>query len=135
MAELVDKEKEEKPKGEEGEGEDDGGDDGPAPEEESTATFTPVVNLQVIEVKTHEEEEDIVYKQRGKLFTYSESMLDKGTGKKNWVRLSISHYLLCLLFILIMHTISQSPFLLLLLALIVPTSKRPNDHHCRTKRV
>jgi len=86
-----------------------------------TAVFTPVVKLEVVEVKTHEEDEDIVYKQyvvlppdaapvalhqrlltampscvsrcrfssirvcrRAKLFTYSESMLDKGTGKKSW---------------------------------------------------
>ena len=60
--------------------EDDGddGDNGPAPEEESTATFTPVVQLEVVEVKTHEEDETVVYKQRGKLFIYGETMLDKG---------------------------------------------------------
>lgn len=32
-------------------------------EEESTATFTPVVQLEKVEVKTHEEDEDVVYKQ------------------------------------------------------------------------
>jgi hypothetical protein len=32
-------------------------------EEESTATFTPVVKLEVVEVKTHEEDEEIIYKQ------------------------------------------------------------------------
>ena len=122
MAELVDKKEEEKPKGEEGEGEDDGGDDGPAPEEESTATFTPVVNLQVIEVKTHEEEEDIVYKQRGKLFTYSESMLDKGTGKKNWVRIFFE--LLLRTFVVHIRLIYSLPTILTypLLDLIVPMS-------------
>ena len=134
MAELVDKEKEEKPKGEEGEGEDDGGDDGPAPEEESTATFTPVVNLQVIEVKTHEEEEDIVYKQRGKLFTYSESMLDKGTGKKNWVRMFFSPLpLMFVVFLMISYTF------FLRFEVSFTCSHRSNVltiiHHFRTKKV
>jgi hypothetical protein len=32
-------------------------------EEESTATFTPVVRLETVEVKTFEEDEDVVYKQ------------------------------------------------------------------------
>lgn len=32
-------------------------------EEESTATFTPVVQLTAVEVKTMEEEEDVLYKQ------------------------------------------------------------------------
>jgi hypothetical protein len=31
-------------------------------EEESTATFAPVVQLQEIEVKTMEEEEEVLYK-------------------------------------------------------------------------
>lgn len=65
-----------------GEGEDD--DDGPAPEEESTAVFTPVVQLETVEVKTHEEDEEVLYKQRAKLFIYGETMLDKGTGNKTW---------------------------------------------------
>ncbi len=69
-------------------------------EEESTATFVPVVQLEKVEVKTFEEDEAIVYKQycflclhhsfsnsnfrRGKLFLYGETMLDKGTGNKTW---------------------------------------------------
>lgn len=32
-------------------------------EEESTATFTPVVQLETVETKSHEEDEDVVYKQ------------------------------------------------------------------------
>ena len=32
----------------------------------------------------YEEEEDIKYCQRSKLYTFSESMLNKGTGKKTW---------------------------------------------------
>lgn len=59
-------------------------DNGPAPEEESTATFTPVVQLETVEVKSMEEDEDVVYKQRGKLYIFGETLLDKGTGNKTW---------------------------------------------------
>ena len=59
-------------------------DNAPAPEEESTATFTPVVQLEKVEVKTHEEDEEVMYKQRAKLFVYGETMLDKGKGIKTW---------------------------------------------------
>jgi hypothetical protein len=46
------------------EGGDEGGDDNaPAPEEESNATFAPVVVLNVIDVKTHEEDETVLYSQ------------------------------------------------------------------------
>lgn len=62
------------------EGADDGDDNGPAvvscflaffticnlcfmQQEESTATFTPVVQLEAVEVKTHEEDEDVIFKQ------------------------------------------------------------------------
>lgn len=74
----------EPPKEDPEEGEE-GGVDDPAPEEESTATFTPVVSLQKVEVRTHEEDEDILHQQRVKLYTYTERMLDKGTGIKTWV--------------------------------------------------
>eukprot|EP01031_Cornospumella_fuschlensis_P036061 gene36061-43732_t len=59
-------------------------DNEPVPEEESTATFTPVVQLETVEVKTHEEDEDVLFKQRGKLFLFGETLLDKGTGNKTW---------------------------------------------------
>mmetsp|Transcript_105044 Transcript_105044/g.226587 ORF Transcript_105044/g.226587 Transcript_105044/m.226587 type:complete len:233 (-) Transcript_105044:72-770(-) len=59
-------------------------DDAPVPEEESTATFTPVVHLTEVEVKTHEEDEDVLFKRRGKLYTFGESLLNKGTGAKSW---------------------------------------------------
>eukprot|EP01040_Poterioochromonas_malhamensis_P002853 gene2853-3037_t len=59
-------------------------DNEPVPEEESTATFTPVVRLEQVEVKTFEEDEDVLYKQRGKLFIFGETLLDKGTGNKTW---------------------------------------------------
>mmetsp|Transcript_10884 Transcript_10884/g.17721 ORF Transcript_10884/g.17721 Transcript_10884/m.17721 type:complete len:227 (+) Transcript_10884:68-748(+) len=80
MSDFAAKVEAENPNPEDAEGED----DGPAPEEESTATFTPVVQLESVEVKTHEEDEDVVYKQRAKLFVYGETMLDKGTGTKSW---------------------------------------------------
>lgn len=34
-------------------------------QEESTATFTPVVHLTEVEVKTHEEDEDVLFKRYG----------------------------------------------------------------------
>jgi len=55
-----------------------------APEEESTATFEPVVKLEEVDVKTGEEEEELLYSQRSKLFIFGETLLDKGTGKKSW---------------------------------------------------
>lgn len=54
------------------------------PEEESTATFEPVVKLEEVEVKSGEEEEETLCTYRSKLFLYGETLLDKGTGKKTW---------------------------------------------------
>ena len=53
-------------------------------QEESTATFTPVVKLEVVEVCSGEEDEDILFAIRAKLFVYGETLLDKGTGQKGW---------------------------------------------------
>lgn len=53
-------------------------------QEESTATFAPVVHLAEVEVRTHEEDEDILFEKRGKLYTFGESLLNKGTGTKSW---------------------------------------------------
>jgi len=53
-------------------------------EEESTATFEPVVKLEEVEVKSGEEDEEVIYSQRSKLFIFGETLLDKGTGKKTW---------------------------------------------------
>jgi len=53
-------------------------------EEESTATFEPVVKLEEVEVKSGEEDEEIVYGVRSKLFIFGETLLDVGTGKKTW---------------------------------------------------
>lgn len=61
-----------------------GREDEKAPEEESTATFEPLVKLDVVETKTGEEEEETLYSQRAKLFIFGETLLDKGTGKKTW---------------------------------------------------
>jgi len=55
------------------------------PEAESTAEFTPVVQLEEVEVKTHEEEEDVMLHMRAKLYRYTETMLNKGSGKKEWI--------------------------------------------------
>jgi len=53
-------------------------------EEESTATFEPVVKLDEVEVQSGEEDEEVVFGVRSKLFIYGETLLDKGTGKKTW---------------------------------------------------
>jgi len=53
-------------------------------QEESTAEFAPVVELEEVEVVSGEEEEDCKYSQRGKLFVYGETMLDVGSGNKSW---------------------------------------------------
>ncbi|GAA5977318.1 hypothetical protein JCM5350_002427 [Sporobolomyces pararoseus] len=53
-------------------------------EEESTAVFEPVVKLdQTIEVKTHEEDEEVLFKMRAKLFRFvadSAEWKERGTG-------------------------------------------------------
>jgi len=53
-------------------------------EEESTATFEPVVKLEEVEVKSGEEDEEVIYDVRAKCFIFGETLLDKGTGKKTW---------------------------------------------------
>ena len=42
------------------------------------------MQLEEVEVKTHEEDEEVLYSQRSKLFAYTEASLDKGTGNKSW---------------------------------------------------
>ncbi|GAB5035405.1 ran-specific gtpase-activating [Nannochloropsis oceanica] len=56
---------------------------------ESTAIFTPVVQLDEVETKTHEEDEETLYKMRSKLYVFGEAMLDKGSGKKTWLERGI----------------------------------------------
>jgi len=53
-------------------------------EEESTAEFKPVVELEEVEVVSGEEEEEVIYTHRGKLFLYGETLLDVGSGNKSW---------------------------------------------------
>ncbi|CAH0490678.1 unnamed protein product [Peronospora farinosa] len=52
--------------------------------EEPQAYFEPVIKLDEVEVTTGEEEEEVIFKQRAKVFCYRETLLDKGTGKKSW---------------------------------------------------
>ena len=52
--------------------------------DESTATYEPVVTLDEVEVTTGEEDEDVIFKMRSKLFRFCESLLDVGTGNKQW---------------------------------------------------
>lgn len=53
-------------------------------EEESTAEFAPVVELEEVDVVSGEEEEEVIYSHRGKLFVYGETLLDVGSGNKSW---------------------------------------------------
>jgi len=53
-------------------------------QEESTAVFAPVVELEEVDVVSGEEEEEVVYSHRGKLFIYGETLLDVGSGNKSW---------------------------------------------------
>eukprot|EP01082_Thalassiosira_pseudonana_P015124 g13577.t1 g13577 contig82:36545-38148(-) len=61
-----------------------GDDEEKVKEEESTATFEPVVKLEEVEVKSGEEEEEVLCSFRSKLFLYGETLLDTGTGNKTW---------------------------------------------------
>ena len=40
--------------------------------------------MEEVEVVSGEEEEEVVYTQRGKLFLYGETLLDVGSGTKSW---------------------------------------------------
>jgi Ran-binding protein 1 len=42
------------------------------------------VKLEEVDVKSGEEEEEVLFGVRAKLFIYGETMLDVGTGKKSW---------------------------------------------------
>lgn len=58
--------------------------EGETKEEESTATFEPVVKLEEVEVKSGEEDEESLFGMRAKLFIFGETLLDVGTGNKTW---------------------------------------------------
>jgi Ran-binding protein 1 len=53
-------------------------------DDQTTGTFTALVHLEEQESSTGEEDEDVLYTQRAKLFFYGEASLDKGTGNKSW---------------------------------------------------
>ena len=44
-----------------------------------------MVQLDEVEVKTHEEDEEVIFKMRSKLFRFTETLLNKGSGKKEWI--------------------------------------------------
>jgi len=46
--------------------------------------FQPVVQLDEVEVFNGEENEEVLFKMRAKLFVFRETLLDKGTGNKTW---------------------------------------------------
>ena len=46
--------------------------------------FFTKVQLEEVDVESGEEEEEVVYVQRGKLFLYGETLLDVGSGNKQW---------------------------------------------------
>ena len=58
-------------------------------EEECTATFDPVIQLEEVEMKSGEEEEEVLCSYHSKLFQFGETLLDKGTGKKDWMERGI----------------------------------------------
>lgn len=43
-----------------------------------------MVKLEEVETKNGEEDEDVLYTQRSKLFVFGETLLDVGTGNKTW---------------------------------------------------
>ena len=43
------------------------------------------VQLEEAEVRSGEEEENVLFTARAKLFEYDETILEKGTGIKNWI--------------------------------------------------
>ena len=52
--------------------------------EESQAYFEPVVTLDEVDVVSGEEEEEVLFTMRSKVFEFKETLLDKGTGSKTW---------------------------------------------------
>merc|ERR1712048_331423 len=53
-------------------------------EEENTKKFEPVVKLEEVEINSGEDDEEVLYGVRAKLFIFGETLLDVGTGKKTW---------------------------------------------------
>jgi len=66
-----------------------GATDEKAPEEEADVQFQPVVKLDEIKVKTHEEDEDVLYKIRAKLFRFDKptsQWKERGTGEVKFLK-------------------------------------------------
>lgn len=53
-------------------------------EEECTATFEPVVQLEEQEIDSGTKEDEVLFEKRSKLYRYAETMLDKGKGTMSW---------------------------------------------------
>lgn len=62
------------------------GDGAVGDEETSTAVFKPLVQLEATEAESGEEDEQTLFSIRGKLYRYTETMLNKGSGKKEWIQ-------------------------------------------------
>mmetsp|Transcript_11881 Transcript_11881/g.31026 ORF Transcript_11881/g.31026 Transcript_11881/m.31026 type:complete len:211 (-) Transcript_11881:500-1132(-) len=81
----------EEPKKDAAEGED-GGDDGDdqlAPEEETGGEWAPLVQLEEVKVKTHEEDEEVLFKMRAKLFRFDKpnnQWKERGTGDVKFLK-------------------------------------------------
>jgi Ran-binding protein 1 len=66
-----------------------GGDEAVAPEEEAKVDFKPLVNLKEVEVQTHEEDEETLFKMRAKLFRFeqeSKEWKERGTGDVKFLK-------------------------------------------------
>lgn len=60
-----------------------------APEEEVDVHFEPLVTLEKVDVKTNEEDEEVVYKVRAKLFKYhatANEWKERGTGDVKFLK-------------------------------------------------
>lgn len=64
-------------------------DEDAAAEEEADVQFEPLVHLEKVDVKTHEEEEDVVFKVRAKLFRFhadTKEWKERGTGDVKFLK-------------------------------------------------
>lgn len=64
-------------------------DDDKAPEEEADVHFEPLVQLERVDVKTNEEDEDTIYKERAKLFRFHKDInewKERGTGDVKFLK-------------------------------------------------
>jgi len=73
--------------GRDGDYEEGAGGDGAADADETHAgEFKPLINLPEIEVKTMEEDEEILFKIRAKLYVFVKEDVYGGEERKNWWR-------------------------------------------------